>query len=83
MARWRDKGTENEPTESSPRLVLAIFGSSLTMSHASASLSGAGSIAGIISSGGTMARLARTTPGEVGRGIGTGISGTSTSGIGL
>ena len=30
-----------------------------------------------------MARLVRTAPGEVGRGIGRGISGTSTSGVGL
>jgi hypothetical protein len=76
-------GTENEPTKSSCRLVLAIFGSSLTASQASVSLSGAGTAAGIISSGVTMARLVRTTPGEVTRGIGKGISGTSTSGVGL
>jgi hypothetical protein len=49
------KGVEDTPTVSRARLVLAIFGSSLTASHASASLSGTGPIAGTISGEGMTA----------------------------
>jgi hypothetical protein len=48
--------------------MLAVFGSSLTASHASASLSGTGPIAGTVSGEGTTATLVRSTLGMAGTG---------------
>jgi len=60
--------------------MLAIFGSSLTASHALASLSGTGSIVGTISGEGTTAKLVRSTLGTAG--TGGDISSTSFSVVG-
>jgi hypothetical protein len=81
--RGRGKGTENAPTASSSRLMLGFLGFSLTASHASASVSGTGPMAGIISGEGTMVRLVRKTPVLVGGGIGRGISAIPPSEVGL
>jgi hypothetical protein len=67
-------GAEATPTVSRARPVLAIFGSSLTASHASASLSGTGPTADTISGEGTVVVLARSTLGMAG--MGGGISST-------
>ena len=64
----KNEGTEDTPTVSNSRLMLANFGSSLTASHASASLSGTGSLAGIISGEGSEATLVGSTPGMAGTG---------------
>lgn len=76
----KDESAENTPAVSSFRLVLAIFGSSLTESHASASLSGTGLMAGTISGEGTTTTLVRNTLGMAGTG---GISSTPFSDVGL
>ena len=61
-------GAEDTPTVSRARPVLAIFGSSLTASHASASLSRTGPTADTTPGEGTVVSLARSTLGMAGTG---------------
>ena len=75
-----EKVAENTPAVSSFRLVLAIFGSSLTASHPSASLSDTGLMAGTTSGECTTTTLVRSTLGMAGTG---GISSTPLSDVGL
>jgi hypothetical protein len=62
---------------------LSPFGPPFTWSHVAANRSGTGFIVGIISVGGTMAKLVKITPGPTERGIGVGISRIEASDVGL
>jgi hypothetical protein len=68
------KGAEGTPMVSRARLVLAIFGSSLTASHASASLSVTGPIADTIFGEGTTGTGISSTPRSVVRPLALGVN---------
>jgi len=66
---------------SGPPFALTTFGTSLTAFHASASPTGTGLTAGIISGKGAISGLVAKTSGVVGRGTGEGIAMTPSSAI--